>query len=141
MAKPHSKSSQPKEYLSYLATVRRIFRTSPRGYPLLSPKSVTEIPASWAERHGLFLQPPQEQDPASRALFVLKNYLCNLKRQAYTAASASDDSDGDGGARKPLNAFLGEPFLSTFRADDGGSETQLIAEQVSHHPPATACFM
>ncbi|RYP75918.1 hypothetical protein DL769_003721 [Monosporascus sp. CRB-8-3] len=66
----------------------------------------------------------------------------NLKRQAHTAApSASGDSDGGGGARKPLNAFLGELFLGTFRADNGGSETQLIAEQVSHHPPVTACFM
>ncbi|RYP76755.1 hypothetical protein DL770_007165 [Monosporascus sp. CRB-9-2] len=141
MAKSQSKSSQLKEFLSYLATVKGDLSNITAPPSMLSPKSVTEIPASWAERHELFLQPPQEQDPARRALLVLKNYLCSLKRQAYTAASASGDSDGGGGARKPLNAFLGELFLGTFRADDGSSETQLIAEQVSHHPPVTACFM
>ncbi|RYP00668.1 hypothetical protein DL764_006442 [Monosporascus ibericus] len=141
MDKSQSKSSQLKEFLSYLATVKGDLSNITAPPSLLFPKSVTEIPASWAERHELFLQPPQEQDPARRALLVLKNYLCSLKRQAYTAASASGDSDGGGGVRKPLNAFLGELFLGTFKADDGGSETQLIAEQVSHHPPVTACFM
>lgn len=37
--------------------------------------------------------------------------------------------------KKPLNAFLGELFL----ADFGG--TKLVSEQVSHHPPITACYI
>ncbi|KAJ1336062.1 oxysterol-binding protein-related protein 9/10/11 [Microdochium nivale] len=77
-----------------------------------------------------------------------------------------------GGAKKPLNAFLGEIFLAKFypsshrsrstssltsssassiasqnsTAEDGNNDddndgaTMLFVEQVSHHPPATACY-
>lgn len=72
------------------------------------------------------------------------------------------------GAKKPLNAFLGELFLAKFlpsdqyrrrsvssngnrsnsvgsatssNADDDDSDaTLLFVEQVSHHPPSTACY-
>ncbi|RYP36523.1 hypothetical protein DL767_003346 [Monosporascus sp. MG133] len=111
MAKSQSILSQPKEFLSYLATLKGDLSNITTPPFLLSPKSVTEIPATWAERHELFLQPPREQNPARRTLLVLKNYLCSLKRQLYTAAPTSGDSDDGGGGRKPLNAFLGELFL------------------------------
>ncbi|KAI1334681.1 hypothetical protein F5Y15DRAFT_409516 [Xylariaceae sp. FL0016] len=141
-----SNFSQLKDFLSYLATVKGDLSNITAPPFVLSPKSVTEIPAAWAERHELFLAPASEPDPRRRALLVLKNFLCSLKRQVYSAASASaspenhrDGDDGDdGGAKKPLNAFLGELFLGTFPARDG-STTQLVAEQVSHHPPVTAC--
>ncbi|KAI0111035.1 Oxysterol-binding protein [Hypoxylon sp. NC0597] len=124
MTKSQSNLSQLKDFLSYLAT------------------SVTEIPASWAERHDLFLRPAREDDPARRTLLVLKNFLCSLKRQVYTAPDLEQDSgNGDSdSAKKPLNAFLGELFLGTFAGSDG-SMTRLICEQVSHHPPVTACFI
>lgn len=128
--------SQIKDFLAYIATVKGDLSNITAPPSVLSTKSVTEIPGSWAERHELFLLPPQERDPAKRALLVLKNYLCSLKRQTYTAATEGSD----GGAKKPLNAFLGELFLGTFQGNDG-SETQLISEQVSHHPPVTACVM
>lgn len=38
--------------------------------------------------------------------------------------------------KKPLNAFLGELFIAG--TNDG---TKLISEQVSHHPPVTACYL
>lgn len=38
---------------------------------------------------------------------------------------------------KPLNPFLGELFIGKW--EDEAGTTNLIAEQVSHHPPATAC--
>ncbi|KAK7751095.1 hypothetical protein SLS62_006924 [Diatrype stigma] len=136
MAKPQSNISQIKDFLAYITTVKGDLSNITAPPSVLSPKSVTEIPGSWAERHELFLLPPQERDPARRALLVLKNYLCSLKRQTYTAASEGSD----GGAKKPLNAFLGELFLGTFQGNDG-SETRLISEQVSHHPPVTACVM
>ena len=41
--------------------------------------------------------------------------------------------------KKPLNAFLGEVFLATW--DGEGGKTHLVSEQVSHHPPVTACFL
>jgi oxysterol-binding protein-related protein 9/10/11 len=137
MTKSQSNFSQLKDFLGYLATVKGDLSNITAPPFVLSPKSVTEIPASWAERHRLFLQPAFEEDPATRALLILKNFLCSLKRQVYTAAS----EESDGGAKKPLNAFLGELFLGTFEDGESGSKTQLISEQVSHHPPVTACFL
>lgn len=137
MTKSQSNLSQLKDFLGYLSTVRGDLSNITAPPFVLSPKSVTEIPASWAERHKLFLQPVLEDDPAQRALLILKNFLCSLKRQVYTAASEGSD----GGAKKPLNAFLGELFLGTFEDAESGSKTQLITEQVSHHPPVTACFL
>ena len=46
------------------------------------------------------------------------------------------DDDGKKKKLKPLNPFLGEVFIGKW-SDDAG-ETNLVAEQVSHHPPATA---
>ncbi|KAI1080553.1 hypothetical protein F5B20DRAFT_539724 [Whalleya microplaca] len=139
MTKSQSQShfSQLKDFLSHLTTVKGDLSNITAPPFVLSPKSVTEIPASWAERHELFLRPAREDDPARRALLVLKNFLCSLKRQTYTEA-ASEESDG--GVKKPLNAFLGELFLGTFEARDG-STSQFISEQVSHHPPVTASFL
>ncbi|KAI1411352.1 hypothetical protein F5Y13DRAFT_165534 [Hypoxylon sp. FL1857] len=139
MTKSQSNISQLKDFLSYLATVKGDLSNITAPPFVLSPKSVTEIPAAWAERHDLFLQPAVENDPARRSLLILKNFLCSLKRQVYTATGSEQDSDS-GGAKKPLNAFLGELFLGTFEGSDG-SMTQLICEQVSHHPPVTACFL
>ncbi|ORY55624.1 uncharacterized protein BCR38DRAFT_356614 [Pseudomassariella vexata] len=137
MRQQQSNVSQLKDFLGYLATVKDDLSNVTAPPFVLSPKSVTEIPASWAERHKLFLQPSCEEDPAQRAFLVLKNFLCSLKRQVYPEATA----DSDGGAKKPLNAFLGELFLGTFEEPETGSKTQLISEQVSHHPPVTACVL
>lgn len=133
---PNSQSNGPslKDFLSYIATVKGDLSNIAAPPFLLSPKSVTEIPVAWAERHELFLLPPQEQDPAQRALLISKNYLCSLKRQALT----TENEGSDGAVKKPLNAFLGELFLGRFESNDG-SITQVISEQVSHHPPVTAC--
>ncbi|KAK8123059.1 hypothetical protein PG984_011729 [Apiospora sp. TS-2023a] len=151
MTKPQSNFAQLRDFLSYLATVKGDLSNITAPPFVLSPKSVTEIPAAWAEHQSLFLAPTAEPDPARRALLVLQNFLCSLKRQVYTAAVGSeDDSSNDapggggavaGGVKKPLNAFLGELFLGSFIDDEDGSTTQLISEQVSHHPPVTACHL
>lgn len=82
----------------------------------------------WAERPDIFIAPAKESDPAKRALLVLRWFLSTL-RQQYS--HRSDRRKG-----KPLNPFLGELFLGHWATEDG--HTQLVAEQVSHHPPATA---
>nr|OQO21632.1 hypothetical protein B0A51_14754 [Rachicladosporium sp. CCFEE 5018] len=43
------------------------------------------------------------------------------------------------GVKKPLNAFLGELFIAEIGLE--GEETRLVSEQVSHHPPVTACYL
>ena len=82
----------------------------------------------WAERPELFIAPSKEPDAAKRALLVLKWFLSTL-RQQYN--HRPDRRKG-----KPLNPFLGELFLGHWATEEG--VTQLVAEQVSHHPPATA---
>jgi hypothetical protein len=123
-----SNLSQVKDFLSYLATVKGDIShiTAPPFF--LAPKSALEIPAAWASRHDLFIQPASEPDPALRALLVAKNYLCSLKQ---LVGETSRDA-----AKKPLNPFLGELFLGDFMCADG--DTRMIVEQVSHHPPVTA---
>ena len=95
---------------------------------LLSTTSFAEYPMYWAERPGLFIAPSKESDPTKRALLVLKWFLSTL-RQQYN--HRPDRRRG-----KPLNPFLGELFLGHWATAEG--VTQLVAEQVSHHPPATA---
>ncbi|KAK8074489.1 hypothetical protein PG997_009152 [Apiospora hydei] len=135
MTKPQSNFAQLRDFLSYLATVKGDLSNITAPPFVLSPRSVTEIPAAWAEHQPLFLAPATEPDPARRALLVLENFLCSLKGQVYTASASADsgsNSGSDGGVKKPLNAFLGNCFWGP---------TQLISEQVSHHPPVTACCL
>ena len=67
-----------------------------------------------------------EAGPAERALAVLKNYLCSLKNQQYTGTSQED------GAKKPLNAFLGELFIGQYPDDGATGTTNIIVEQVKY---------
>jgi hypothetical protein len=64
-------------------------------------------------------------------VLVLKWFLVCLKRQQYAG------QDVNHGVKKPLNAFLGEIFKGEWEGIDG--VTRLVSEQVSHHPPVTAC--
>jgi len=61
---------------------------------------------------------------------VLKWFLSTLKQQ-YASRS-----DKFGNEKKPLNPFLGELFIGKW-VDSAGT-TELVSEQVCHHPPATA---
>ena len=63
----------------------------------------------------------------------MKWFLSSLKGQQYAGRDPSD------GVKKPLNAFLGEVFTGSCGSPD--DETHLVSEQVSHHPPVTACYL
>ncbi|KAI1342600.1 Oxysterol-binding protein [Xylariaceae sp. FL0016] len=97
---------------------------------ILSSTSLTEFSSYWCEHPSVFAAPAKEKDQAKRALLVLKWFLTTLKQQY---ASRSEQY---GNEKKPLNPFLGELFLGKWEDDAG--VTDLISEQVSHHPPATA---
>ena len=123
--------AQFKDFVSYLATVKGDLSSINAPPFLLATKSAIEFPTFWAAHRTLFLLPAIESDPAWRALLVAKNFVCSLKNLV---------GDGVGDTlKKPLNPFLGELFLATLQS--GGTHTRVIAEQVSHHPPVTACFM
>jgi len=97
---------------------------------ILSTTSLTEFSAYWAEIPKLLVAPAAEQDPEKRAMLVLKWFLSTLKQQY------SSRSEKLGSEKKPLNPFLGELFIGHW--DDEEGKTELISEQVSHHPPVTA---
>ncbi|KAL2829656.1 hypothetical protein BDW59DRAFT_32287 [Aspergillus cavernicola] len=99
---------------------------------ILSSTSLTEYSAYWAEHPALFVAPAQEADPEKRALAVLRWFLSTL-RQQYCSRSEKLGSE-----KKPLNPFLGELFIGKWDGNADVGETNLISEQVSHHPPATA---
>ncbi|KAK5128499.1 hypothetical protein LTR85_003167 [Meristemomyces frigidus] len=97
---------------------------------ILSTTSLTEFSAYWAEMPRLLVAPAKEADPQKRALLVLKWFLSTLKQQ-YASRNEKLGSE-----KKPLNPFLGELFMGKWEDEEG--TTQLISEQVSHHPPVTA---
>ncbi|KAH8203861.1 hypothetical protein TruAng_001925 [Truncatella angustata] len=97
---------------------------------ILSSTSLTEFSSYWCEHPAVFAAPAKEQDAAKRTLLVLKWFLTTLKQQ-YASRS-----EKYGNEKKPLNPFLGELFLGSW--EDSVGTTELISEQVSHHPPATA---
>ncbi|KAJ5287642.1 hypothetical protein N7478_003328 [Penicillium angulare] len=99
---------------------------------ILSTTSLTEYSAYWAEHPAVFVAPAKESDPEKRALLVLKWFLTTLHQQ-YCSRSEKLGSE-----KKPLNPFLGELFIGKWQGDEDVGETQLVSEQVSHHPPATA---
>jgi hypothetical protein len=100
---------------------------------VLADKSTTEFPRYWIEHPELFVAPAHERDPAKRCLAVLKWFLASLRGQQYAGRNPKD------GVKKPLNAFLGELFVGEI--GDEGDETRIVSEQVSHHPPVTACYL
>jgi oxysterol-binding protein-related protein 9/10/11 len=125
-----SDTSALKSLLTLLSNVRGDLANLTIPPFFLAPKSVTQVPASWAERPSNFAAPAKESDPQKRALLVLTFWLASLRTQFYV------DGDVKGGIKKPLNAFLGEIY--TAKWTEGDDSTEIISEQVSHHPPITA---
>lgn len=135
MPEPQAKAqsySTLKEFIASIASIRGDLSNITAPPFVLDTKSVVELPAFWAERPSLFVAPAHASGPAERALLVLRWFLASLKNQQYGGRSE------DEGVKKPLNAFLGECFLAKWADADSG-ETMLVSEQVSHHPPVTAC--
>ncbi|KAK4935132.1 hypothetical protein LTR10_023753 [Elasticomyces elasticus] len=130
-----------KDFFSFLATVSGDVSHITAPPFILAPSSLTEFPSYWAERPSLFIAPAHESSPERRALLVLKFYLASLQRQYYVGRTVQE------GLKKPLNPFLGELFLCDFTDYDLTSEKEststvrVIGEQVSHHPPTTACYL
>ncbi|KAI3396639.1 hypothetical protein diail_11816, partial [Diaporthe ilicicola] len=128
---PPQSSSSLKDFLASIASIKGDLSNITAPPFVLDTKSVVELPAFWAERPSLFVAPSASPDPAKRALLVLRWFLASLKNQQYGGRSE------EAGVRKPLNAFLGELFLAGWH--DANGDTSLVCEQVSHHPPVTAC--
>jgi hypothetical protein len=128
-----SNRSTLKEFLASIATVQGDLSNITAPPFVLGKFSTVELPQYWADHPSLFIAPALEKTPEKRALLVLKWFLGSLRNQQYAGRREED------GVKKPLNAFLGELFLGSWNNKFG--ETRLISEQVSHHPPVTACYL
>lgn len=129
-----SNRSTLKEFLASIATIQGDLSNITAPPFVLGEFSTVELPQYWADHPSLFISPAQEENEEKRALLVLKWFLGSLKNQQYAGRKEED------GVKKPLNAFLGELFLGSWN-DEAAGETRLISEQVSHHPPVTACYL
>jgi hypothetical protein len=129
-AVPASSKGSWTGFLKQLASFNGDLSTMTAPAFILSTTSLTEFSAYWAEQPRLFVAPAAEKDPKKRALLVTKWFLSTLKQQ-YASRNEKLGSE-----KKPLNPFLGELFLGKW--EDASGETQLVSEQVSHHPPVTA---
>ncbi|KAJ4301669.1 hypothetical protein N0V90_003762 [Kalmusia sp. IMI 367209] len=129
-----SNRSTLKEFLASIATIQGDLSNITAPPFVLGKFSTVELPQYWADHPSLFVAPALEKDEEKRALLVLKWFLGSLKNQQYAGRREED------GVKKPLNAFLGELFLGSWE-DSSLGETRLVSEQVSHHPPVTACYL
>lgn len=121
-----------KDFLGSIATMTGDLSNITAPPFVLDTKSVVEIPAFWAENPKVFCSPATKETPEERALLILKSFLAGMKSQCYMGHTEEE------GVKKPLNAFLGELFLGHWEDENLGT-TYLCSEQVSHHPPITAC--
>ncbi|KAF2154931.1 Oxysterol-binding protein [Myriangium duriaei CBS 260.36] len=133
MATSTTQRSALKDFLSSIATIKGDLSNITAPPFVLASSSTTTLPSYWAENPTLFTAPATLSSPSDRALAVLKWFLLSLLRQQYGGRPPAE------GVKKPLNAFLGELYLAKF--DAGQDSTYLVAEQVSHHPPVTACSL
>ncbi|KAJ7147309.1 hypothetical protein C8R46DRAFT_1129959 [Mycena filopes] len=131
-AVPVAQRSSWTSFLKSIASVSGDLSSMTAPPFILSPISLTEFPAYWCERPELFAHIADAKTSEERALAVLKWFISTLKGQ-YTSRNESMGSE-----KKPLNPALGELFYGTWPDKNGRGKTDLIAEQVSHHPPITA---
>ncbi|CZT12718.1 hypothetical protein WAI453_005543 [Rhynchosporium graminicola] len=125
--------SHIRDFITFLKSVSGDIANVTAPPYFLAPVSVVEVGSCWTEKPSIFLSATLESDPEARALKVLQWILCSLRSQFYIG-------EGDkAGLKKPLNAFLGEIYEGQWT--DKNFNAKLIAEQVSHHPPITACYM
>ncbi|KAJ4337030.1 hypothetical protein N0V95_008446 [Ascochyta clinopodiicola] len=123
-----------KDFISSIATISGDLSNITAPPFLLAENSTVEIPQYWCDHAHLFVRQAWGESEEQRALNVLESFMSALRNQQYAGRSEQE------GVKKPLNAFLGELFMGKWEDEELG-ETRLVSEQVSHHPPITACYI
>jgi len=132
---PASQRTSWTDFLKTITTFTGDLSTLTAPPFILSPVSLTEFPAYWFERPWLFADIANGKTEEERHLKVLKWFISTLREQ-YTTRNESMGSE-----KKPLNPVLGEVFYGYWPDKDGRGRTDLVVEQVSHHPPITAYYI
>lgn len=98
---------------------------------LLRPISMLEICSEAVKPLDDIAAIAKLETPRERIQAVTKSFLhcCTLMPKQHNFNHC-----------KPYNPIYGERFVCTWKHEDE-SETKFFAEQVSHHPPISACFM
>lgn len=96
--------------------------------------SVLEYCAHYCDHPEILAAISKGETPLDRMLVVVQWYLSGL------FGSYASRSTSSGFERKPFNPILGERFFAEW-PDEGYGTTEMIAEQVSHHPPTTAFYL
>ncbi|KZT66759.1 Oxysterol-binding protein [Daedalea quercina L-15889] len=134
-AVPAAQKSSWASFLKSIASVSGDLSSLTAPPFILSGISLTEFPAYWCERPELFSDIADAKDEESRSIAVLKWFISTLKSQ-YTSRNEKLGSE-----KKPLNPVLGELFYGSWPDINGRGQTNLLVEQVSHHPPITAFYI
>ncbi|OBZ84695.1 Protein kes1 [Choanephora cucurbitarum] len=96
----------------------------------LAPVSLIEYNENWAAQPELFAAIPETPSEKERLLAVVKWYISYLNA-AFKRRIPQGQID-----KKPFNPILGEQWKMSWMHDQ--HTTQVICEQVCHHPPITA---
>ncbi|KAF1928126.1 Oxysterol-binding protein, partial [Didymella exigua CBS 183.55] len=123
-----------KDFIASIATISGDLSNITAPPFVLAENSTVEIPQYWCDHAHLFVRQAWGETEEQRALNVLESFMGALRNQQY---AGRDESEG---IKKPLNAFLGELFMGKWEDGELG-QTRLVSEQVSHHPPITACYI
>ncbi|KAI0085591.1 Oxysterol-binding protein [Irpex rosettiformis] len=134
-AVPQSQKSSWATFIKQIASVSGDLSSLTAPPFILSPISLTEFPAYWCERPELFAAIADTNTDEERSVAVLKWFISTLKGQ-YTSRNEKLGSE-----KKPLNPVLGELFYGYWPATATRPRTNLVVEQVSHHPPITAYYI
>ncbi|GJE99147.1 oxysterol-binding protein [Phanerochaete sordida] len=134
-AVPAAQKSSWASFLKSIASVSGDLSSLTAPPFILSPISLTEFPAYWCERPELFAAIADAQTDEDRSIAVLRWFISTLKGQ-YTSRNEKLGSE-----KKPLNPVLGELFYGYWPDINGRGKTDLVVEQVSHHPPITAYYI
>ncbi|GAA5815327.1 hypothetical protein MFLAVUS_008833 [Mucor flavus] len=102
---------------------------------LLAPESITEYSNYWAAQPELFAAIPESDNEVDRLLALIKWFISYLNA-TYIRRVPKGQWE-----KKPLNPALGEQWFMTWCDVDGCGETEVLCEQVSHHPPVTAFYI
>lgn len=100
--------------------------------------SVLEYCSHYCDHPEILAAIPKGETPLDRMLVVVQWYLSGL------FGSYASRSTSSGFERKPFNPILGERFFAEWNGEaegNGYGKTEMIAEQVSHHPPTTAFYL
>ncbi|RUS19570.1 hypothetical protein BC937DRAFT_87261 [Endogone sp. FLAS-F59071] len=103
---------------------------------LLSPISLLEYSSYWGDHPELFVAISEPDDPEARMIACLKWFISSL---SGSFASRVSKQKGEY-EKKPYNPVLGERFFCTWDSPKIG-KTNLVCEQVSHHPPISAFYL